>query len=31
VPAGLASGPQPIVLTVGKYSNSQQHVTVAVQ
>jgi uncharacterized protein (TIGR03437 family) len=31
VPAGLASGPQPIVLTVGKYSNSQQHVTVVVQ
>lgn len=31
VPSGLKSGPQPVLLTVGKNSNSQQQVTVAVQ
>jgi uncharacterized protein (TIGR03437 family) len=31
VPEGIGSGPQPIVLTAGENSNSQQQVTVAVQ
>jgi uncharacterized protein (TIGR03437 family) len=31
VPEGIDSGSQPIVLTIGKNSNSQQQVTVAVQ
>jgi uncharacterized protein (TIGR03437 family) len=31
VPEGIDSGPQPVVLTVGQNSNSQQQVTVAVQ
>jgi uncharacterized protein (TIGR03437 family) len=31
VPDGLASGPQPVVLTIGGNDNSQQQVTVAVQ
>jgi uncharacterized protein (TIGR03437 family) len=31
VPDGIDSGPQPIVLTIGKNSNKQQQVTVAVQ
>jgi uncharacterized protein (TIGR03437 family) len=31
VPAGLASGPQPLVLKIGENSNAQQQVTVAIQ
>lgn len=31
VPAGIGSGPQPLVLAIGNNSNSQQQVTVAVQ
>ena len=31
IPAGLASGPQPVLLTAGANSNSQQQVTVVVQ
>ena len=31
IPAGLASGPQPVLLTIGQNSNSRQQVTVAVQ
>jgi len=31
VPAGLAAGPQPVVLTVGKNDNSSQAVTVSVR
>ncbi|PWU02009.1 MAG: hypothetical protein C5B51_21765 [Terriglobia bacterium] len=31
VPDGVSSGPQPVVLTVGQNSNTQQQVTVAVQ
>jgi uncharacterized protein (TIGR03437 family) len=31
VPDGIDSGPQPVVLTIGNSSNSQQQVTVAVQ
>jgi uncharacterized protein (TIGR03437 family) len=31
VPDGVGSGPQPVVLTIGNNSNSQQQVTVAVQ
>jgi uncharacterized protein (TIGR03437 family) len=31
VPAGLESGPQPLVLKIGENSNAQQRVTVAVQ
>lgn len=31
IPAGLASGPQPVVVTIGQNSNSRQQVTVAVQ
>ncbi len=31
VPDGIGSGPQPVVLTIGNNSNSQQQVTVAVQ
>ncbi|HYL75882.1 MAG TPA: IPT/TIG domain-containing protein [Bryobacteraceae bacterium] len=31
IPAGLASGPQPLVLKIGENSNAQQQVTVAVQ
>ncbi len=31
VPEGVASGPQPLVLTIGQNSNSQQRVTVAIR
>jgi uncharacterized protein (TIGR03437 family) len=31
VPANIGSGPQPVVLTIGSYSNSSQPITVAVQ
>lgn len=31
IPDNVASGPQPVVLTIGPTSNTQQQVTVAVQ
>lgn len=31
VPGGAASGPQPVLLTIGENDNSHQQVTVAVQ
>jgi len=31
IPDGIGSGPQPLVLTIGQNSNTQQQVTVAVQ
>ena len=31
IPAGLSAGPQPLVLTIGNNTNSQQNITVAVQ
>ena len=31
IPAGLTPGPQPLLVTIGRSNNSQQHVTVAIQ
>ncbi len=31
LPSGTPSGPQPLVLKIGDYDNSQQQVTVAIQ